>query len=624
MNDTIKVICENGFGELEVPMGTPLLEVAERLTPGLHPFLAAFVNNRIKELSYKIYAPVTIRFVDITSFAGIRVYQRTAWFLLQKAVKDLYPGQTLHIRHSMGQSGFYCEIDGIDEFTPDEAAQLRDRMRELSARNLPITRQRMLTTEVRARYAEEGFTDKIALLDTRPRLYSQLYTLDDTAGYFYGSLAPSTGYVTLFDIEPYYNGFYLALPLRTSPDTLHRNVHQEKMFGIFQEYQSWVRIMGVPTVGDVNSKVLAGDGGGLIKLAEAFHERKFAWVADTIYDAHLSRGARMVLISGPSSSGKTTSAKRLGIQLGVLGLNPVLISLDDYFVDREKTPRDADGNYDYEALEAIDLELFNDHLARLIRGESVDIPRYDFITGRRTWHNAPLTLDERSILIIEGIHGLNPRLAPSIPDAQKFRIYISCFTSVAMDNLSRIATTDNRLLRRLTRDYGQRGADALSTLSRWASVRRGEEKHIFPYQENADIMLNSSLFYEISVLRPFAEKILREVPDTVPEYDEARRRSVPRQSSPSRPTRSRPRRSCANSSAAAVFNIRRGKFCASVSFILPLCVRATAQLYEPCGAYAISLPEGGPGWDQNCKRRHRRRERPTGMKDKCEKYIQTT
>ena len=523
MNDTIKVICENGFGELEVPMGTPLLEVAERLTPGLHPFLAAFVNNRIKELSYKIYAPVTIRFVDITSFAGIRVYQRTAWFLLQKAVKDLYPGQTLHIRHSMGQSGFYCEIDGIDEFTPDEAAQLRDRMRELSVRNLPITRQRMLTTEVRARYAEEGFTDKIALLDTRPRLYSQLYTLDDTAGYFYGSLAPSTGYVRHFDIEPYYNGFYLALPLRTDPDRIVRTVHQDKMFGIFREYQSWVRIMGVPTVGDVNAKVLAGDAGGMIKLAEAFHERKFAEVADAILQANLLRGTRVVLISGPSSSGKTTSAKRLGIQLGVLGLNPVLISLDDYFVDREKTPKDADGEYDYEALEAIDLDLFNDHLGRLMRGESVDIPRYDFITGRRTWHNAPLTLDERSILVIEGIHGLNPRLTPSIPEEQKFRIYISCFTSVAMDNLSRIATTDNRLLRRLTRDYTQRGADALATLSRWASVRRGEERHIFPYQENADVMLNSSLFYEISVLRPYAEKILREVPDTVPEYDEARR-----------------------------------------------------------------------------------------------------
>ena len=523
MTNTIKVVCDNLRAPIEVAMGTPLSEVAARLTPGRHPFLAAFVNNRIKELSYKIYTPVTVRFVDITTFAGIRVYQRTSWFILQKAVRDLFPGHTLHIRHSMGQSGFYCEIDGLDEFTYDQAAALESRMRELVAQDLPIERTKALTSEVRAVYAEQGFEDKIVLLDTRPRLYSDLYTLSDTAGYFYGALAPSTGYITLFDIEPYYNGFYLALPLRTAPDRLNINIQQEKMFGIFQEYQSWVRIMGVPTVGDVNSKVLAGDAGGMIKLAEAFHERKFAWVADTIHDANLSRGVRMVLISGPSSSGKTTSAKRLGLQLGVLGLNPVLISLDDYFVDREKTPRDANGEYDYEALEAIDLKLFNDHLCRLMRGQSVDIPRYDFITGRRTWHNNPLTLDERSILIVEGIHGLNPKLTPSVPEEQKFRIYISCFTSVAMDNLSRIATTDNRLLRRLTRDYRQRGASALATLSRWSSVRRGEEKHIFPYQENADIMLNSSLFYEISVLRPYAEKILREVPNTVPEYDEARR-----------------------------------------------------------------------------------------------------
>lgn len=523
MNDTIQIICENLGGKLSVEMGTPLREIARRLTPGKYPFLAAFVNNRVKELDYRVYRPVTIRFVDITSFAGIRVYQRTAWFLLQKAVKDLYPGQRLHIRHSMGQSGFYCEIEGIDEFPAAETDRLRDRMLDLVRRDLPIERQRMLTTEVRARYAEEGFTDKIELLDTRPRLYSDLYTLDDTVGYFYGSLAPSTGYLHLFDIEPYYNGFYLALPLRTDPDHLNKNVQQEKMFSIFQEYQSWVTLMGVPTIGAVNARTLAGDAGGMIKMAEAFHERKFAEVADSIYRANVERGIRMVLISGPSSSGKTTSAKRLGIQLGVLGLRPVMISLDDYFVDREKTPRDENGEYDYEALEAIDLELFNDHLRRLMAGESVDIPRYDFITGRRTQHGTPLTLDERSILIIEGIHGLNPRLTPSIPDSKKFRIYISCFTSVAMDNLSRIATTDNRLLRRLTRDYKQRGADALQTLSRWASVRRGEERHIFPYQENADVMLNSSLFYEISVLRPFAEKILREVPDTVPEFDEARR-----------------------------------------------------------------------------------------------------
>lgn len=523
MTDTIKVICENLGNELDIPMGTSLLEISRRLTSGPHPFLAAFVNNRVKELNYKIYTPVTIRFIDITSFAGIRVYQRTSWFILQKAVRDLYPGQTLHIRHSMGQSGFYCEIEGIDPLTREAAAALEERMRAIVAADLPIIRTKVLTEEVRARYAEQGFDDKIALLDTRPRLYSELYTLGDLPGYFYGSLAPSTGYIIRFGIEPYYRGFYLALPLRTSPEELHKHVSQEKMFGIFREYQSWVALMGVPTIGAVNARALAGDAGGMIKIAEAFHERKFAEVADAIQEAHRTRGVRMVLISGPSSSGKTTSAKRLGLQLGVLGLRPVMISLDDYFVEREKTPRDENGQYDYEALEAIDLELFNDHLHRLLQGQSVDIPRYDFITGRRTQHDTPLTLDERSILIIEGIHGLNPRLTPSVPDAVKFKIYISCFTSVAMDNLSRIATTDNRLLRRLTRDYRQRGSDALQTLSRWASVRRGEERHIFPYQENADVMLNSSLFYEISVLRPFAEKILREVPDTVPEFDEARR-----------------------------------------------------------------------------------------------------
>lgn len=523
MSDIIPVICTNLDRTLEVEMGTPLSELAAQLPQGSHPFLAAEVNNRIKELSYKIYTPVTVRFIDITTFAGIRVYQRTAWFLLQKAARDLFPSHTLHIRHSMGQSGFYCELDGLDTLSQEECNRMKDYMHRLADLDLPIHRCKALTSQVREIYARLGYDDKIALLDTRPRLYSRYYTLDGIAGYFYGALAPSTRYIDRFDIEPYYKGFYLALPLRTRPECLNTRVHQEKMFGIFREYQSWVRIMGVPTVGDLNAKILAGDGGGLIKIAEAFHERKFAEVADAIKRANEEKGTRMVLISGPSSSGKTTSAKRLGLQLGVLGLKPVLISLDDYFVDREKTPRDENGDYDFEALEAIDLKLFNEHLRRLTDGESVDIPRYDFVTGRRKWHNSPLTLTPDSILIIEGIHGLNPKLTPSIPDHLKFKIYISCFTSVAMDNLSRIATTDNRLLRRLTRDYTQRGADAVATLSRWASVRRGEEKHIFPYQENADVMLNSSLFYEISVLRPFAERILRQVPDTLPEYDEARR-----------------------------------------------------------------------------------------------------
>ena len=524
MSDTLPVICENAGRTIEVAMGTTLLEVERQLRlDGPHPFLAAYVNNRIKELNYRIYKPVTVRFIDITSFEGIRVYQRTISFILQKAVRELFPDRTLYIRHSLGASGFYCEISGFGPIPAEHLDAIKARMRGIIDRNLPSQGVKMRTDTARKIYEGFGMADKIALLDSRPRLYSKIYTIDSLPGYFYGALTPSTGYTPQFDLHPYYNGFFIALPLRTAPTRLQQSVHQEKMFDVFHQYQSWVEIMGVPTVGQLNSKVLAGDASELIKIAEAFHENKLAQVAGCVAEANRERGVRLVLISGPSSSGKTTFAKRLGVQLRVLGLNPVLISLDDYFVDREKTPRDEKGEYDYEALEASDLEQFNDHLKRLERGESVDIPRYDFISGTRQWHDNPLQLDERSVLIVEGIHGLNPALTPGVPESRKFKIYVSCFTSVALDNVSRIATSDNRLLRRLTRDYRTRGNDALSTLARWESVRRGEEKHIFPYQENADVMFNSSLFYEISVLRRFAEPILREVPDTVPEYGEAKR-----------------------------------------------------------------------------------------------------
>ena len=494
MSDTLPVICENAGRTIEVAMGTTLLEVERQLRlDGPHPFLAAYVNNRIKELNYRIYKPVTVRFIDITSFEGIRVYQRTISFILQKAVRELFPDRTLYIRHSLGASGFYCEISGFGPIPAEHLDAIKARMRGIIDRNLPIQGVKMLTDTARKIYEGFGMADKIALLDSRPRLYSKIYTIDSLPGYFYGALTPSTGYTPQFDLHPYYNGFFIALPLRTDPTRLQQSVHQEKMFDVFHQYQSWVEIMGVPTVGQLNSKVLAGDASELIKIAEAFHENKLAQVAGCVAEANRERGVRLVLISGPSSSGKTTFAKRLGVQLRVLGLNPVLISLDDYFVDREKTPRDEKGEYDYEALEAIDLEQFNDHLKRLERGESVDIPRYDFISGTRQWHDNPLQLDERSVLIVEGIHGLNPALTPGVPESRKFKIYVSCFTSVALDNVSRIATSDNRLLRRLTRDYRTRGNDALSTLARWESVRRGEEKHIFPYQENADVMFNSSL-----------------------------------------------------------------------------------------------------------------------------------
>jgi uridine kinase len=521
MTKRVKIVCENNGQNIEIKADTSLLELQQQL--GLqteYPILAAYVNNVIKDLNYRIYKPVNIRFIDIKHFEGYRVYQRTISFILQKAVADLYGQRTFYIRHSVG-CGFFCEFGDNDPITNDEIKALKLKIQEVIDRRFPIHHYSLPTDEVHNIYERKGFEDKLSLLHTRKRLYSELYTLDDTVGYFYGALTPDTGYIHLFDVKRYSNGFYVALPTREEPAVLDMNVHWDRMLDVFSEYHDWVNIMGVPTVGRLNKKILQGDASELIKIAEAFHEKKIAQMADQILQANKTKGTKVVLISGPSSSGKTTTSKRVGIQLRILGLDPVLISLDDYFVDRDHTPRDETGDYDFEALEAIDLELLNSDLKRLMAGESVEVPRYDFITGTRQWHEKPLKLNERSILIMEGIHGLNPRLTPSIPRDQKFCIYASCLTAVAMDNLSRISTSDNRLLRRITRDYATRGNNALSTLQRWPSVRRGEGKHIFPYQENADVMFNTSLFYEISVIRPKIEPILREVPDTEPEYGEA-------------------------------------------------------------------------------------------------------
>ena len=523
MTKRVKIVCINNGQNVEVNADTSLLELLQQLgIESKYPILAAYVNNEFKDLNYRIYKPVTVQFIDISHFEGYRVYQRTISFILQKAVADLYGQRTFYIRHTVG-CGFYCEFGDDERITDDEINALRLKIQEIIDRKFPIHNHRLTTAEVHNIYERCGYTDKLSLLHTRKRLYSEIYTLDNTVGYFFGALTPDTGYIHLFDIRRYHNGFYIALPTRNNPAELDLNVHWDRMLDIFREYHQWVNIMGVPTVGHLNEKVLQGDASELIKIAEAFHEKKIANIADQILQANKTRGAKVVLLSGPSSSGKTTTSKRIGIQLRILGLDPVLISLDDYFVDRERTPRDESGDYDYEALEAIDLELLNSDLQRLMAGESVEVPRYDFITGTRQWHEKPLKLNDRSILIMEGIHGLNPRLTPSIPRDKKFCIYASCLTAVAMDNLSRISTSDNRLLRRITRDYATRGNNALATLQRWASVRRGECKHIFPYQENADVMINTSLFYEISVLRPKIEPILHEVPDTEPEYAEARR-----------------------------------------------------------------------------------------------------
>ena len=523
MKETTTLRLVNSGAEIVVEMGTSLKEVlATTDFPRPYPILVARVNNCYKELNYRIFKPVTVKFLDVRHLEGYRTYQRTLSFVMQMAATELFPERKLRIRHSLG-SGFYAEFENCVVPTAQELALLKERMAAIVERDLPITRHKRLSEEVAEEYARYGFDERLDLIATRPHLYRTVNYLGEMPGYFYGALAPSSGYVRHFDIAPYYNGFYVALPERNNPEQVTTEIHLDKMFDIFHEYQEWIDIMGVPTVGDLNRRVMEGDASELIKIAEAFHELKIANIARMIAEANEERGVRLALISGPSSSGKTTFSKRLGVQLRVRGYDPVLIALDDYFVDRDKTPLDEYGKPDFEALEAIDLATLNDHLQRLAAGESVEIPRYDFISGKRQWHERPLKLTDRSILILEGIHALNPRLTPSIADGSKFKIYISCFTSVAMDNFSRIPTSDNRMLRRTIRDHATRGNNALRTLQMWPSVRRGEEKHIFPYQENANVMFNSSLFYEISVLRALAEPILLEVPDTAPEYAEAKR-----------------------------------------------------------------------------------------------------
>lgn len=523
MDNRIRVYCENTASYIDVAMGTSLLGLlAELEIENSEKYLAAYVNNRLKELNYRVYTPISIRFIDITHFEGHRVYQRTVTFILQAAMAQLYPDNQFHIRHSLG-SGVYCEAAGKELFSSEECREIEAEARAIVAENSTIQRRKEQTVDIVEKFEKAGYPDKAKLLSSRPRLYNNIYYMGQNIGYFFGPLAPSSGYADRFDIYPYKEGFVVAMPDRVNPAKMGRIPKAEKMGGLFHQFHEWMDIVGVPTVGELNSRILQGDTSELIKIAEAVHSRQFSNIADKIYQAHDERGVKVVLISGPSSSGKTTSAKRIGIQLRVLGLQPVLISLDDYFVNREDTPKDENGDYDYEALEALDLVRLNDDLCRLIAGESVEIPRYDFITGTRKWHEHPLQLTERSILIMEGIHGLNPKLTPALPDDIKFKIYLSCFTSVAMDNITRIHTTDNRLLRRITRDYRTRGNNGYDTIARWQSVRRGEDKHIFPYQENADVMVNTSLFYELGVLRPIVEPILREIPDTVPEYGEASR-----------------------------------------------------------------------------------------------------
>ncbi|MDD2278670.1 MAG: nucleoside kinase, partial [Bacteroidales bacterium] len=486
MRKEVEVICQNNNLRKKLKPGHNLHEVAKEFGIKLgQPILGAMVNNEIKELDYEVYTPKSILFIDITHPEGMRMYQRSLFFLLQKAVGEIVPGGRISIEHSVSK-GFYCEIKGIDTALELPLVfSIGDKMREIVEQNLPIWRDKVLTLDAVKLFNDIGQTERASLFKTRSTLYTSVYHLNGLADYFFGCLVPSTGYLKVFDLVKYYRGMLLMVPKRRKPDEVEDIVLQNKMFDIFQEYKEWVEIIGVSNVAAINKQISEGRTSELIKISEALHERKVIQIADQIISR--KKEVRIVLISGPSSSGKTTFAKRLAIQLKVAGLNSYNISLDNYFVDREKTPLDEHGEYDFEALGALDIDFFNQNLVKLLKGDEVELPKFSFETGKRFFDGSRLKIESNGIIIIEGIHALNPDLTPLIELEKKFQIYISALTSLSIDGTNRIPTTDNRLIRRIIRDFRYRGYSACDTISRWDSVRRGEDLNIFPYQEKADV-----------------------------------------------------------------------------------------------------------------------------------------
>ncbi|MDR3188358.1 MAG: nucleoside kinase [Prevotellaceae bacterium] len=515
----INIHCENNGVTKAYEPGTSLLQVARDQNIRLESAtLAALANNQLKELWYEASSPQTVRFIGYEHPDGRRCYQRSLAFLLQRAVRDAFPSHSLSVEHSVS-NGFYCELSGASGFSAPMVGAIAKRMRELVAADLPFEKTKIPTTEAIAIFQRQGYAEKARLQQTRGKLYTSVYYLDGYADHFYGPLVPSTGALSSFGLTPYYNGMLLMFPKAGSAEALENVIIQRKMFDIFQEHKQWVDILQAGTVGQINELVQRSGGDELIKVSEALHEKRYAQIADHI--SSLGRSVKLALIAGPSSSGKTTTSKRLSIQLKVAGFAPKVLEMDNYFVNRDQTPLDEHGEHDFESINAVDLELFNEHLDQLLRGRRVRLPKFDFGSGARFYDDTYMQLGEKDILIVEGIHALNPKLTEAINPQNKLRIYASALTFINLDENNRISTTDNRLLRRLVRDAFFRGNGAQATLHRWASVRRGEDRNIFPFQENADIMFNSSLLYEINVLRKYAEPMLYRVLPNDAVYAEA-------------------------------------------------------------------------------------------------------
>ncbi len=518
-----EIYCTNLSRYIAVEGGETLSSIAARLSDelGFKP-ICARVNNKTEGMDYPVYQPKLVEFQSPVEGSGPRVYVRSLCMVLYRAVSQVFPGESLRIEHSISR-GYYCRVGNRTEISAPQIESLKQVMESMVAEDMPFERHEVLTADAIKVFRSRGLTDKIELLETTHPLYDTYYTLSDTADSYYGTLAPSTGMISVFDLHPYHEGFLLMAQNPAEPDKAFTPLPQEKMYRAFTDYLNFNRIVGVSNVGQLNMVVKQRRAPELINVAEALHEKSIARISEEIARRYADGGARIILIAGPSSSGKTTTTKRLAIQLMTNLLKPVLISLDDYFVNREHTPRDADGDYDYESLYALDLDQFNKDLNAILAGEEVELPSYNFELGRRQYKGNRIRLEEGSVLLIEGIHGLNPELTAHIPEHQKYRVYVSALTTLSIDDHNWVPTTDNRLLRRIIRDHKYRGTSAEETIKRWPSVRRGEEKWIFPFQENADAMFNSSLIFELGVMKDYAESILRTVPNDVPEYAEAYR-----------------------------------------------------------------------------------------------------
>ena len=520
MKQVIQIRCKNNKKIVNVNIGSTLSDVLNEINLKM-PYgpVCAKVNNKVEGLHYRLYHKKDVEFLDMTSGSGSRNYTRSVFFVLCKAVKDIWPESHVVIDIPVS-NGYYCDLRIGRPVTEEDVAKVKARMDEIIAAAMPIRRHESVTEKAIKLFSDLGDTAKVKLLQTTGRLYTTYYDIDGYYDFYYGSLLTNTKQIYLYGLDKYYDGMLLRIPTQKDPSILPEMIRQDKLFEIFKEHHHWQDVMEIRTVGDFNNAVATDHSIDLINISEALQEKKIAHIADEIAKR---KGVKLILLAGPSSSGKTTTCKRLSIQLIANGLRPLQISLDDYFVDRELSPRDEKGDYDFESIHALNLKLINEQFNALFNGEEVELPRYDFPTGKSVKSGNKLKMEDNNVLVVEGIHALNPELTAQIPEELKYRVYVSALTTILLDDHNYIPTTDNRLLRRIIRDYKYRGVDARETIRRWPSVRAGENKWIFPFQENADVMFNSAMLFELAVIKQQAEPLLEQVPENCPEYSEAYR-----------------------------------------------------------------------------------------------------